>query len=70
MQASCLNCKAREFAWFDSISEEHLKERQSLRSGQYTLEEGEHLFMEGDEHHTSYTLKEGWAICYKQLKDG
>ena len=70
MQASCLNCDARKFAWFDSISEEHLKERQQLRSGQYVLKEGEHLFMEGDEHHVSYTLKEGWAICYKQLKDG
>ncbi|HIO92982.1 MAG TPA: hypothetical protein EYG68_09110 [Leucothrix mucor] len=69
-QSSCLNCEARAFAWFDSVSDEHLQEREKKRTGQYKLAANEHLFMEGDEHHACYTLKQGWAICYKQLKDG
>jgi CRP-like cAMP-binding protein len=70
VQASCLDCEARQFAWFESVSEDSLQEREKLRSGQYRLPANQYLFMEGDEHHTAYTLKEGWAICYKQLKDG
>lgn len=69
-QSSCLNCEAREFAWFESVSEGQLLEREKNRTGQHLLATNEHLFMEGDEHHTSYTLKKGWAICYKQLKNG
>lgn len=69
-QSSCLSCEAREFAWFESVSEDQLVEREKKRTGQYKLAANEHLFMEGDEHHACYTLKQGWAICYKQLKDG
>ncbi len=69
-QSACLTCDAREFAWFESVSEGQLLERQKNRTGQYRLAINEHLFMEGDEHHSCYTLKEGWAICYKQLKNG
>ena len=69
-QSSCLSCEAREFAWFESVSEGQLLEREKNRTGQYRLAANEHLFMEGDEHHSCYTLKHGWAICYKQLKDG
>ncbi|MCK5812666.1 MAG: Crp/Fnr family transcriptional regulator [Cocleimonas sp.] len=69
-QSSCLNCEAREFAWFESVSKGQLVEREKNRTGQYLLAANEHLFIEGDEHHTAYTLKKGWAICYKQLKDG
>ena len=69
-QSSCLSCEAREFAWFESVSKGQLVEREKNRTGQYTLSTNEHLFMEGDEHHSCYTLKQGWAICYKQLKDG
>jgi len=70
VQASCLTCEARKFAWFQEGTDDQLRIRQSLRTGQYTLAANDYLFMEGDEHHTSYTLKQGWAICYKQLKDG
>lgn len=69
-QASCLTCEAREFAWFEPGANEQLLRREKKRTGQHRLSANEHLFMEGDELHTSYTLKQGWAICYKQLKDG
>ncbi|MCK5895558.1 MAG: Crp/Fnr family transcriptional regulator [Cocleimonas sp.] len=69
-KSSCLSCEARKFAWFKAVSDSQLLERERNRTGQYKLLANEHLFMEGDEHHTSYTLKEGWAICYKQLNNG
>ena len=68
--SSCLNCEARKFAWFESGSDSQLIEREKKRTGQYTLAANQYLFMEGDEHHSCYTLKQGWAICYKQLKNG
>lgn len=69
-QGSCINCEARKFAWFEPGSDGQLEEREKHRTGQHILPASDHLFMEGDNHNTAYTLKEGWAICYKQLKDG
>lgn len=69
-QGGCLSCEARKFAWFEPGSGSQLAERQKYRSGQYFLSANDHLFMEGDTQTNAYTLKEGWAICYKQLKDG
>lgn len=70
-QSSCMNCEARQFAWFEPGSTDLLlSERQKHRSSQILLEANEHLFTEGEVHQTAYTLKEGWAICYKQLRDG
>jgi CRP-like cAMP-binding protein len=69
-KSSCLNCEARKFAWFESGSDNQLIAREKKRTGQYTLAANQYLFMEGDEHHSCYTLKKGWAICYKQLKNG
>jgi len=69
-KSSCLTCEARKFAWFESGSDKQLIEREKKRTGQYSLTANQYLFMEGDELHTCYTLKQGWAICYKQLKDG
>jgi CRP-like cAMP-binding protein len=69
-KSSCLNCEARKFAWFEPGSDGQLIEREKKRTGQYSLVANQHLFMEGDELHTCYTLKQGWAICYKQLKNG
>lgn len=69
-QQSCCACDARKFAWFEPGSDGQLVEREKKRSAQYQLDANQHLFMEGDELHHCYTLKTGWAICYKQLKDG
>ncbi|CAA6827932.1 MAG: cAMP-binding proteins-catabolite gene activator and regulatory subunit of cAMP-dependent protein kinases [uncultured Thiotrichaceae bacterium] len=71
MQASCMDCEARKFAWFEPGSaDELLSQRQVYRNSQSIYEPGEYLFAEGDVHPMAYTLKEGWAICYKQLLDG
>lgn len=69
-QLSCLDCDAREFAWFETGTDEQLLERQEHRTSQITLEVNDYLFMEGDVYRGAYTLKEGWMICFKQLKDG
>lgn len=70
-QSSCLDCEARKFAWFEPGSaDELLSDRQTHRHSQNIYEPGEYLFAEGDVHKMAYTLKEGWAICYKQLLDG
>lgn len=72
MQSSCANCEAREFAWFEpgESTDSLLIERQKHRSSQIQLEVGEYLFREGENNQAAYTLKEGWAICYKQLENG
>lgn len=69
-QSSCLSCPVRSYAWFESGTEEQTRQREQHRSAQLILEAGEHLFTEGEQHPVSYTLKEGWAICYKQLSSG
>ena len=69
-QLSCLNCDVRQFSWFEKGTDEQLLERQTYRTSQLTLEANDYLFMEGDSYSGSYTLKEGWMICFKQLKDG
>ncbi len=71
LQSSCMDCEARQFAWFEPGSADLvLSERQKYRSSQLLLERNEYLFREGEVHKAAYTLKEGWAICYKQLQDG
>ena len=71
MQSSCKQCDARVFSWFKSVPNETvLAQRQALRSSQIILYKQNHLFIEGDIHKAAYTLKEGWAICYKQLANG
>ena len=72
MQSSCVNCEAREFAWFEpgASTDSLLIERQKHRSSQLQLETGEYLFREGEKNQAAYTLKEGWAVCYKQLENG
>ena len=67
-----MNCEAREFSWFEpgASTDKLLVERQANRSSQIRLEAGEYLFREGDHHRTAYTLKQGWAVCYKQLENG
>lgn len=71
MQSSCMQCETRQFAWFEPGSADLvLSERQKHRTSQLLLEPNEYLFREGDIHRSAYTLKEGWAICYKQLVDG
>lgn len=71
MQSPCMECDARKFAWFEPGSaDELLADRQVHRDSQAIFEPGEYLFAEGNVHKKAYTLKEGWAICYKQLLDG
>ncbi|MCK5727378.1 MAG: Crp/Fnr family transcriptional regulator [Thiotrichaceae bacterium] len=69
-QHSCLGCDAREFAWFEKGTDKQLLERQEHRTSQVILEANDYLFMEGDPYQGAYTLKEGWMVCFKQLKDG
>lgn len=70
-QSSCKNCKARSFSWFKSAPNDTvIAQRQAQRSFQLTLAKNKHLFIEGEVHKSAYTLKEGWAICYKQLANG
>jgi CRP-like cAMP-binding protein len=70
-QSSCKTCDARIFSWFKSAPNNTvIAQRQAQRSSQIILDKQSYLFIEGDIHKTAYTLKEGWAICYKQLANG
>jgi len=70
-QSSCKYCDARSFSWFKSAPNDTvIAQRQAQRSSQLTLGKHKHLFIEGEVHKAAYTLKEGWAICYKQLANG
>lgn len=65
-----MDCEAREFAWFEPGDVAHLPERQKHRAGQYHVRPGGHIFREGDVLDRAYTLKTGWAVCYKLLANG
>lgn len=69
-ESSCLDCEVRRFAWFEPGDESHLRDRQALRSGQYRVRAGEKLFAEGEILKYAFTLKQGWAIYEKLLKNG
>ncbi len=69
-ESSCLDCDSRKFAWFEPGDEAHLPEREKQRAGQYLVRAGGNVFMEGDILDYAYTLKQGWAICYKLLANG
>lgn len=71
LQSSCTDCNVRKLAWFEPhTDEEHLAKRLHRRDSQTHYETNEHVFIEGDINNKIFTLKEGWAICYKQLTDG
>lgn len=69
-ESSCLDCEVRQFAWFEPGDESHLRDRQALRSGQYRVRAGAKLFAEGEALKYAFTLKKGWAIYEKLLKNG
>ncbi len=69
-ESSCLDCESRQFAWFEPGDETHLPEREKHRVGQYHVRAGGNFFMEGDILDRAFTLKQGWAVCYKLLANG
>lgn len=68
-ETSCLSCKARKFSWFQSGNDQQVQQRQQQRSAQYHVDANHYLFREGD-YPPVYTLKKGWAICYKDFANG
>lgn len=69
-QVSCDNCATRRFAWFEPCGKEELAVMQQQRQCQHVIQPGEFIFMEGDAPGSTYTLQEGWAICFKLLANG
>jgi len=69
-ESSCRDCDSRKFAWFEPGDEANLAQREKQRLGQYKVRAGGNVFREGDVLDRAYTLKQGWAICYKLLANG
>lgn len=69
-QVSCDHCASRRFAWFEPCGKDELVIMQQQRQCQHIIEPGEYIFMEGDVPDATYTLQEGWVICFKLLANG
>lgn len=69
-QIPCDSCSSRRFAWFEPCGKGELAEMQQQRQCQHMIMPGEYIFMEGDKPGSTFTLQEGWAICFKLLANG
>ena len=69
-QINCIDCSIRHHAWFKPCHEDTLKLHQAHRTGQFHLNSGDYLFMEGEKPQSVFTLQEGWVICFKSLANG
>jgi len=69
-QIHCQQCAARRFAWFEPCGTDELIMMQQQRQCQHIVAPGEYIFMEGDTPKSTFTLQEGWAICFKLLANG
>lgn len=69
-QISCDTCASRRFAWFEPCAKDELIVMQQQRQCQHIVAPGEYIFMEGDTPDSTFTLQEGWAICFKLLANG
>ena len=67
---SCSKCPVRRLGVFQTLPNHQLQAVERHRAGQCVLPAKTHIYRQGEAHHNTYTLFNGWVMLYKTLTNG